>query len=396
VLRAAKVASQLQPTTTTRFRARSGQSQLEVVRKQIVILIFIVYWLLIFEGVLRKWVMPSMQILLYFIRDPFVFATYCLAIKHKLWPRWSTIFAAGAALGAVFLILAMVQSLTSQVNPIILLYGWRNYFFYLPFAFIIGKHFHGKDLARLIRHTLIVSIPIAILCYEQFRAPADSALNASYSPTAQALLVSQGIVRTSGTFTVSAAQTLYIGSILAMLFAIWLLTRSQRPIKLPWLILASIAGLATFAVSGARSVFIWGAIIALFAFASAFIVQRPKPSVRRPKTNLKKFIVVPALLVIGGVCYVKFFPTAFSAIVQRQMEAQVNEGSTFLRALGSVTSILRVWPQLSLLGAGIGAGTNAASMMTTGQMGMLLAEDETQRIILEAGVFGVFYIAYRF
>ena len=63
----------------------SFDSQKERARKWIVTLIFIVYWLLIFEGALRKWALPEAHSILFFIRDPFVLAAYVLTVKYKLW-----------------------------------------------------------------------------------------------------------------------------------------------------------------------------------------------------------------------------------------------------------------------------------------------------------------------
>ncbi len=378
------------PQTLKRNVAVSSpaKSQKETVRRWIVVLVYIVYWLLIFEGALRKWALPGLHKVLFFIRDPFVLATYALAFKYGLWPRWSAIFTSGFVLALIFMALALVQGLTLELSTVIVLYGWRNYFLYLPFAFIIGEQFRGQDLARLIRHTLLVSVPIAILCYQQFRSPAESSINEAFGGSAP-MMVAHGIVRTSGTFTVSGAQTLYIGSLLAMLYTVWLLPRSQRPLNRIELWIVSFSTVATFAVSGARSVFIYGAIVTLFAFVSAFVI-------RKHQFRLRTIIAVPLIVVLAAVCYVKVFPDAFSAMVSRQSDAQMTEGSTLARAASSLTTLVRVLPRLSVIGYGIGSGTNAATVLRTGQMGVLLAEDETQRIILETGIFGLFYVGYRY
>jgi hypothetical protein len=369
------------------FEERPASSEREKIRRLIVTTVFVIYWLLIFEGVLRKWALPGLHKILFFIRDPFVLAIYVLALKYRLWPKPSPLFVAGLGLAIAFLVLTLIQALPSPVGPMIYFYGWRNYFFYLPLAFIIGEQFRGKDLARLIRHTLIVSVGIAALCYQQFRAPPDAGINESYNGLTQQMLVSRGIVRTSGTFTVSASQNLYIGSLLAMLFSIWLMPRSQRPLNKIWLWLSSAATLTTFAVSGARSVFIIGAMIALAAFISVFIT-------RRYQLSLKKVIIIPLVVLGGGIVYVTLFSEAFQAMVQRQIDANANEGSTLMRALGTFTTVLRIWPMLTMTGSGIGTGTNAAWMLNISQT--YLAEDEIQRIILETGMFGVLYVAYRF
>jgi hypothetical protein len=367
---------------------KPARSQTETVRRWIVRLIFIVYWLLIFEGVLRKWALPGLHKALFFIRDPFVLITYFLAFKYGLWPRWSAIFSTAAILGGLFMLLALTQALTMDLSPVIVLYGWRNYFLYIPFAFIIGEQFRGKDLFRLLRYTLLVSIPVAILCYQQFRAPAESSLNEAFNGSAP-MMVANGIVRTSGTFTVSAAQTLYIGSLFAMLYTVWLLPRSQRPLNRFELWAATFSTLATFAVSGARSVFVYAAIVTVFAFASAFVAGGRK-------FRTRTIIAVPLLVILGTVCYVKLFPEAFKAMVSRQSDASMQEGSTIGRLASSTTTIIRILPRMSLLGAGLGSGTNAANVLRSGQMGLLLAEDESQRIILETGIFGLLYVGYRY
>ncbi len=359
----------------------------EKVRRWIVTLIFIVYWLLIFEGVLRKWALPGLHKFLFFIRDPFVLITYFLAIKYKMWPRWTGTFTVGMALGVLFFVLALIQGLALDLSPTIVIYGWRNYFFYLPFAFIIGEQFRGKDLLRLVRHSLLVSIPIAVLCYQQFKAPAEDAINGSYSANS-AMLVARGIVRTSGTFTVSAAQTLFIGSMLAMLLAAWLLPRSQRPLKRIPLWLASGAVLTMVAVSGARSVFLQVAAIFAAAFVSMIVLHRFK-------FRVKPFLILVAILVLGAVGYVKLFPTAFGAMVDRQMGAQYTEGTWYARVLNSSTSLVRAIPLLTVMGSGLGSGTNAAAMLSPGGNG-LTVEDEMQHVVVECGIFGLIYMAYRY
>ena len=69
----------------------------EKIRRIIVFCTFAIYWLLIFEGALRKWVLPNAQEWLFFVRDPFALAIYFLAIKYDMWPKWTRIFSSSAA-----------------------------------------------------------------------------------------------------------------------------------------------------------------------------------------------------------------------------------------------------------------------------------------------------------
>src|SRR5438045_3209696 len=49
-------------------------------------LIWIYFFLLMFEGVLRKWLLPSLSDPLMLIRDPFLLAIYVLAIASGAFP----------------------------------------------------------------------------------------------------------------------------------------------------------------------------------------------------------------------------------------------------------------------------------------------------------------------
>src|SRR6478736_1933422 len=49
--------------------------------------IWVYFFLLIFEGVFRKWILPQFSDVLLVVRDPVVLVIYMLAIKARLFPR---------------------------------------------------------------------------------------------------------------------------------------------------------------------------------------------------------------------------------------------------------------------------------------------------------------------
>ena len=55
-------------------------------------LIWLYFWLLIFEGVLRKWVLPQLSNPLLIVRDPVVLLIYLLAIRARIFPRNAWMF----------------------------------------------------------------------------------------------------------------------------------------------------------------------------------------------------------------------------------------------------------------------------------------------------------------
>jgi uncharacterized membrane protein YgcG len=359
----------------------------EKIRQWIVRLVFIVYWLLIFEGAMRKWMFASMQEYLFFIRDPFVLVIYILVAKYGLWPRKTPLFVFGFGLSILLLPFGLLQGAMNSIPLKIIIFGWRNYCWYIPLAFIIGEHFRGKDLARLVKHTLLISIPIAVICYQQFKSPADASINQSYGGSS-AMLVAYGVVRTSGTFTVAAAQTLYVGSVIAMVLAVWLMPKRQRPLHPIALYVCSASTFTTFAVAGTRSVFFMAGMCLISAIIAALLMHGGKPKVQA--------LMVPLVLpIIGGIAYVTLFKDAFEAMSARQRDAQIHEGNTLMRALGMFAPIFKVLPSMSIFGAGLGMGSNGAARMMTGTIQFLLSEDDWSRIALEAGFLGLVYVGYR-
>lgn len=359
-------------------------------RRQVVATIFIIYWLLIFEGALRKWALPAFHKQLFFIRDPFVLWAYFLAFKYHLWPKHNKFFQASLLLAGMFILLIPLQLLVEESNPLVGLYGFRNYFFYIPLAFLIGAVFKGQDLARLARQTLIIGIPIAALAFFQFKSPESAWINRTYDPDARIMLVTNEIVRTSGTFTVSQGQALFTGSLIAFLLTLWLLPAKDRPLR-RWLLALSVGSAITcFAVCGSRSVFFFGlGAISTAAIAGALMHHKD------PRKRLRGFLRPSALLLLGMILYVTVFNQAFRAMQVRQKLAEEGEGSTIARAFSSLTSITHAFPKMSPTGVGIGYGSNAGGMLLTGHRMMLLDEDEWPRIVEEAGVLGLFYIGMR-
>src|SRR5689334_1766816 len=70
-------------------------------------LIWTYFWLLIFEGALRKWVAPSLANPLLIIRDPVVIAIYALAFARGIFPLNRFVIAL-AALGVLMLATSLI------------------------------------------------------------------------------------------------------------------------------------------------------------------------------------------------------------------------------------------------------------------------------------------------
>jgi hypothetical protein len=60
-------------------------------------------------------------------------------------------------------------------------YAVRIYFFYIPLAPVIAGTFDRADLERLVRQTLLLSIPVALISILQTLEPAGAIINAGIS-----------------------------------------------------------------------------------------------------------------------------------------------------------------------------------------------------------------------
>ena len=334
---------------------RQAADDAERSRRWIVNLVFIIYWLLIFEGVLRKWVFPDAFKILFFIRDPFVLAVYVLSASNYTRLPAKPLLAVGIFLGS----LALAVGLTGGAELIVLGYGWRNYFYYIPLAFVIGANFRQADLDRLVRQTLLVAIPIAVLVCLQIVSPMDAIINAGL--TEEGLDNSgtaRGFVRTYGTFTSGSGQMLFVSSLTAMFLANLMRPEEQRPVKGFLLAVASVAVALSLVLSGSRAAYILSIFIMLFAMSSSVLVTGKAQSFR---AVLRLLIIVVTTTAAASI--VQRDP--LDAISERIEEAHSYESAAYgpLSAAGRIifdfTNVTNAISWAPPLGYGIGSFGNA-------------------------------------
>jgi hypothetical protein len=125
------------------------------------VLIYIVLW--IFEGGLRRWILPSLSNPLLLIRDPLVVLIYSVAAAMHRFPFNVFIF---SAIGLAFLEAALVPF--GHGNPIVAAYGIRSDFLHVPMIFIIGRTLTPARLMTVCQAAVILSIPYTLLLVAQF------------------------------------------------------------------------------------------------------------------------------------------------------------------------------------------------------------------------------------
>lgn len=385
-------------------RVPAGPARRERARQTLVRGVFLLFALGIVEGVLRKWVAPQLGAVLFFIRDPLLLALYALATWHRLWPRRSIGLRVAwtlAALGVLWFVLQAATGGASDLRLLLGAYGWRNYFLYVPLAFLVGHVFQPADVQRLVRAVLWLALPVAVLVVLQFFAPPDAALNVgSASDEAyQFRGATQNAERTRpmGPFASVAGQNQFVGVAAALLLAGLIAPPRQRPG--PLLLAAAGAGVFTcLALGGSR-----GAVLqAGLSLAAALAVGGVA---RRGAVKARALLLPAAVAVLALLAYPVVFPDGHAAFSERWNTADRAEQQTFPgagilgRALYGLVDFVDLFDRVPLLGWGLGFGGNASTTLGATVDGVrpgLLAETDYARHMVDLGpVFGLGYLGFR-
>src|SRR3990172_5151777 len=146
-------------------------------RRRLVTLIWIYLILLLVEGALRKWFLPSLSNPLLVVRDPI--AVFICALGYRSgnlvfdsYVRPLFMLLAGfAAIGALQLINGIGGS------PLVIGYGLRTYLLHLPVAFVMAHVLNAADLRRILMLFIWAALPMALLMAAQFESSPDSWIN---------------------------------------------------------------------------------------------------------------------------------------------------------------------------------------------------------------------------
>ena len=355
--------------------------------------IWLYFILLIFEGTLRKWLLPQLSDVLLVIRDPIVLVIYMLAIKARLFPRNGYMLSLGIIAILCWLVSLVVLQPYLSLKPLVLVtgFGFRSNFLHLPLIFVMGRALDADDVKKLGRWILIGSLPMVLLLAIQFNAAPDSFINrtAGLGDTQQ-ITAGGGKIRPPGTFSFVSGVIFY-----AALSAAYLLYGAlTRGLYRNWLLFSSgFALVVTIGVSGSRSVLL--AVLVVVSTLVLIIVMRPT-AVNQFGRNLLIVVVVLFIAVRVPVFKegVQVLSDRFTDVAQAE-ETSIAKG-LITRIFDPFTEGILFIPQAPIAGYGLGIGTNGGAKFLTGQAAFLLTEGEWGRVVLESGpILGLAYLAWR-
>ncbi len=234
-----------------------------------------VFIVIVFEGALRKWVLPQASDIIYFLKDIILLGAYWKYFfaspyeqKFRITNSWLNLLIFFAF--AVGIVQALNPSLGS---PFVGLLGLKAYFIYVPLIWILPSMFKTEDdLIRFLRWNLLLVIPVALVGIQQYFSPADSWIN-SYAPGEVDLIAvtKSGSVRITSTFSFINSFQGYLIGVFALALPLAFIRQSIMWQVITFTELGLILGCSF--MTGSRTPVYTQGLVAVVFFVSLFITQ---------------------------------------------------------------------------------------------------------------------------
>jgi hypothetical protein len=338
--------------------------------------IWLYFILWVFEGALRKWILPGFSTPLLIVRDPIAIYIVFKALNSKV--NFTNPYVVYGWLTTVFCLLFTI--IFGHGNLFVGLYGARIMLLHFPLIFIFGEVLVKKDVLNMGRVLLAFNILMTIIVYFQFSSPQSAFINIGIGGEGSAgFSGAMGYSRPPGTFSFTSGLTIFYAAVSVFVFYFWLSKDSCSKI----LLYASTTALViALPLTISRGAVVGVAVVGLFAIIAAGT---------NGKAILKLLITGLALYVIIIILqeYTSIFNLGTEVFMDRVDAANGDGGlkeSIFLRALDSFTGPIFNLLDQPMLAGNLGMGTNAGAQMLSGSAGFLISEGEFGRLGGERGV----------
>jgi len=343
----------------------------------------------LFEGALRKWGLPQLQELVYFLKDVFLFGAY---LKFFLAPdldvRAYRLRIPGFAIGMLCLIVALT-ALNPNIHSVILsLFGLKVYFYYLPLLFMMPFVFRTEsEMISQMTWYAFLALPICLLGLAQWGAGGDSILNVyAQHGSSEGGIAGFGFdmgnkARITGTFSYLTGHTTFV--IFFITLCLILLTVKETRSK--WIIGGVILPLLAVngMMGGSRASIYTGAFVLIGMALPAFAGKIGAG------TAFKKILL--ASLLAGFVLITYFF---YEAFFYMSVRTRVAEDTIYERTLGHIVTAISVAIEKGgFFGFGLGLCHPATSSLmsflgVSPKVKPFGVEAEAGNVWMEAGLMG--------
>lgn len=337
--------------------------------------------LLIYDGALRKWVLPSAEQLLFIAKDVLLLGLLVYALLNR--PR--QINASMQPTARVLFLLYAAWVLLEAGNlylPSVLvgIWGIKAHLLYASLILLLPLAFGNlDDLFRwLAKIYPWVVIPVCALAFAQLASPAGSFLNQSVSGGTEgtAYFGEAGLVRVTGTFSYITGMSSFVQTSTLLGMALFLGGARSN-----YFLVGLGFALATLPATGSRSVIVIvaaAAVIMIFAALASRLIGG--------RTTIRILMVIAMLGAIS-------FQAQDEAWVALQQRAET-AGDTGNRFLTTFTSTFYFFDLAGFFGFGSGSANLGAPALVKDVAPFSWLpiggrfEEESGRIVLELGMFG--------
>ena len=349
-----------------------------------------ILFIVVFEGVFRKWIFPGASVAIYFVKDIVMLGAYI----NYLW------FAGGKKypikLNSITLILSFLFLwCTFQVfnpylgSPVVGVLGMKSYFLYIPMIWLLPNLFESeKKLHLFLRSYLLLTIPIGFLGIIQFFSPRNSWINQYANDTTINVAAFSGhdVARISGTFAYQGSYSIYLLVSFGLLLCLFNYEKSEQWRTIIAFQLALV--LINSFMNGSRT-----AVFASLFFVLSFVVIESFKNSQLSISLIKKFML-PTILVL--VMLQLGLGNSWELFNERTTTA--GDADSFLdRLLFVVTEPINNFKYVGFDGYGIGATHQARRTLTRllslprGRYISVPYEQEAGRVMLDIGLIGFIF-----
>jgi hypothetical protein len=354
------------------------------------IAIWLYFLLWVFEGALRKWILPSLATPLLVVRDPI--AIYIIVRAVYLNVKFMNPY---IVLGSIFTLFSLAITLTfGHANLFVGLYGARIMLIHFPLIFIIGAIFTKEDVLQMGRVLLVINILMTIIVYFQFSSPETAFINVGVGGEGTAgFSGAMGYSRPPGTFSFTTGLAIFYTAVSVFVFYFWL---SKDACSKILLYASTIALVIALPLTISRGAVVSVVIVGLFAIIASVTTGK-----MLNKLLITGFVFYIAFLFLQN--YISIFSTGTEVFMDRVDSANRSTGaggglkeSILLRIVNDFIGPFVELFSYPMFDGNLGMGTNAGAQMLTGKTVFLVSETEFGRLVGEQGiVFGLGIITIR-
>jgi hypothetical protein len=338
--------------------------------------IWLYFILWVFEGALRKWIIPSLATPLLVVRDPIAIFIIYRAFNSRI--NFANPYVVFGWLSTVFCLLYTIMF--GHGNLFVGLYGARIMLLHFPLIFIFGEVLVKEEVLKMGRVLLALNILMTILVFFQFSSPQTAFINVGIGGEGSAgFSGAMGYSRPPGTFSFTSGLTVFYTAVSVFIFYFWLSKDSCSKILL---YASTIALVIALPLTISRGAVVAVAVVGLFAIIAAG--TNGKVIVKLLITGLSLYIII---IVLQN--YTDIFNLSTDVFMSRVDAANQGGGlkdSIFLRAFNELMNPIMSLLNQPLLVGNLGMGTNAGAQMLTGNAVFLLSEGELGRLGGERGL----------